>query len=88
MDLLRMPPSFKPTFAINSHHNCGEIKLKNESILCDTVDMVTLMNNKIQNRDKAINILFKFICFSWSFRSFIYTIIFIIYITKFFYKLF
>ncbi len=60
MDLLRMPPSFKPTFAINSHHNCGEIKLKNESILCDTVDMVALMNDKIQNREKAINILFKF----------------------------
>lgn len=52
--------SFKPTYSINSQFNCGEIKFKNESILCDTVDMVTLMNNKIQNREKVLNTLFKF----------------------------
>ena len=61
MDLLKMP-SFKPTFAINSQHNCGEITLKNCSILCDTKDMVTLMNIKsqIQTRDKVLSLLYKF----------------------------
>lgn len=60
MDLLRMPHSFKPTFAVNPQYNCGEITFKNGSILCDTNDMITLMNNKIQSREKALSLLYKF----------------------------
>ena len=60
MDLLKMPPSFKPTFAVNSQYNCGEITFKNETILCHTTDMVTIMNKNIQSREKAVNLLFKF----------------------------
>lgn len=61
MYLLRMP-SFKPTFAINSQHNCGEITLKNGTILCDTNDTITLMSHKsqIQTREKALSLLYKF----------------------------
>lgn len=50
----------KPTIAINHQLNCGEIKFKSESILCDTDDMVTLTNANVQTREKAINELFKF----------------------------
>ena len=60
MDLLRMPNSFKPTFAINSNYNCSEITFKNEKILCDTTDMVIIMNKNIQSRETALKLLFSF----------------------------
>jgi hypothetical protein len=61
MNLLHLHAmSFKPTYSINSQHNCGEIKFKNESILCDTTDMMAIINNKIASRKNAINFLFDF----------------------------
>jgi hypothetical protein len=52
--------SFKPTYSINTKHNCGEIAFKTNTILCDVTDMTTIMNNKIQNREKVLTALFKF----------------------------
>ena len=60
MDLLRMPPSFKPICGINSQYNCGEITFKDATILCDIADMTALINKNVQSREKSINILFSF----------------------------
>lgn len=60
MNLLRMPPSFKPTLATNSERDCVEITLKNEKIFCDTPDMMTIINKNIQSREQAVKLLFNF----------------------------
>jgi hypothetical protein len=60
MDLLRMPPSFKPTCEINSQYNCGEITFKDATVLCDITDMTSLINKNVQTREKAIYMLFAF----------------------------
>lgn len=58
MDLLKMP--FKPTCAVNSQYNCGEITLKDATILCDVSDMTTLINKNVKTRENAMNLLFAF----------------------------
>ena len=60
MNLLKMPPSFKPTYAINSQLNCAEITFKHETVLCDIPDMVEIFNKNIQSREKMIHQLFSF----------------------------
>lgn len=61
MNLLHLHAmTFKPTYSINSQHNCGEITFKYETILCDTSDMMTIINNKIASRKIAINFLFDY----------------------------
>jgi len=60
MDLLKMPPSFKPTCGINSQYNCGEIIFKDATVLCDITDMTSLINKNVQTREKATYMLFAF----------------------------